>query len=142
MMKSKLPKKLQIKILTILSRNYRISTEYMLEAVMKAKLFDKKDEYKRHYWRSVIQQFMASIRDNDGNRLIFNISANRSKNRCSEYIVVAACNDPNELKAIKHRLHSYVAGLENSISVINARLAATQTLGGIIARIESDNKDE
>lgn len=87
-----------------------------------------KDKAQRSYWLGKCQQLMANIRDDEGYRMVFNIPAHKSVNRMSEYVLVAACTDPNELSAIRYRLRGNIAGLEDSIAVIDAQLGEVEKM--------------
>ena len=60
--------------------------------------------------------------------MIFNIPKGKSRNKRSEYILVGACEDENELKVIKHRLRDNITGMRNSVKVIDQRLGVIKRL--------------
>lgn len=124
----KIPKKAKKQTLMTLRTNYRIPTEQMLDAIRKEVRFDRKNKAERTYWLGKCQQLIATIRDDNGYRMVFNIPAHKSVNHCSEYVLVAACTDPNELSAIRYRLRGNVAGLEDSIAVIDAQLGEVEKM--------------
>ena len=123
-----IPKKVNKQILMSLRTNYRISTEQMLNAVWKEVHFNRQNKADRTYWLGKCQQLMTNIRDDDGYRMVFNIPAHKSVNRMSEYVLVAACTDPNELSAIRYRLRGNLAGLEDSIAVIDTQLGEVEKI--------------
>ena len=123
-----IPLNTQKKILEILKRDFRIPTEQMLHIVAKDVGADLSDRMARTFWLDKCQRLMAGIRDDDGQRMIFNIPKGKSKNGCSEYILVDACEDDNELKIIKHRLRGNISGMRNSVKVIDLRLGVIKRL--------------
>jgi len=120
--KNRFPAQAKTEILLTLRKNYRISSEKMIDIVSKAVPFDKTDKPLRAFWLNKCRKLISSIRDEDGKRMVFNIPANKSVTGRSEYVLVCTCSDPAELSAIRHRLHSDVAGLERSIDVIDAKM--------------------
>ena len=120
----KLPRKAKIRILRELRDKQRIPTEHMLEIIAKETGADLSDRLVRTFWLGKCQQLMASIRDHDGQRLVFHLSQWKSVNKRPEYIIVAACKNQDELGAIRHRLLQDVTGLENSIVVLDAQIAS------------------
>ena len=118
-----------------LRKNYRISSEKMIDIVSKAVPFDKSDKPLRAFWLDKCRKLISSIRDEDGKRMVFNIPANKSATGCSEYVLVCTCTDPSELAAIRHRLHSDVAGLEKSIDVIDIQLGTVSDIQKMLDRM-------
>jgi len=49
-------------------------------------------------------------------------------------VLVCTCTDPQELSAIRHRLHSDVAGLEKSIDVIDIQLGSVSDIQKMLDR--------
>lgn len=123
-----IPLNTQKKILEIVKRDFRIPTEQMLSLVAKDVGADLSNRMARAFWLDKCQRLMASIRDEDGQRMIFNIPKGKSKNGVSEYILVDACEDDAELKVIKHRLRGNISGMRNSIKVIDLRLGVIKRL--------------
>lgn len=128
-----MPASAKIAILAILENDLRISTDIMLRAVAQENHFNMNDPSERSYWTAKCQQFMAGIRDKQGYRMVFNVPAKSSVNHTSEYVVLSACGNKSELQAIRHRLHSYVVGLEESISQVDARIK----FGDAVAKYKS-----
>jgi len=123
-----IPLNTQKKILEILKRDFRIPTEQMLSLVAKDVGADLSNRMVRTFWLDKCQRLMAGIRDEDGQRMIFNIPKEKSKNGRSEYILVDACEDDKELKTIKHRLRGNISGMRNSVKVIDLRLGVIKRL--------------
>ena len=117
-----------------LRKNYRISSEKMIDIVSKAVPFDKSDKPLRAFWLDKCRKLISSIRDEDGKRMVFNIPATKSSTGHSEYVLVCTCTDPQELSAIRHRLHSDVAGLEKSIDVIDIQLGSVSDIQKMLDR--------
>jgi len=141
----KIPKATKIKILRILKNKLRIPTEQMLEIVAKDTGADLSDQAVRAFWLKKCQQLMASVRDQDGRRMVFSISGRSSVNGVAEYIVVAACRNADELAAINHGLRRDVAGLEESIAVLNWQLdsmaAIQRELSAAIENLKKERKN-
>lgn len=131
--KKTIPKEAKLIILAILENDLRISTDTMLRVIAKYTGAKLKDEAERRFWQSRCQQFMASIRDKEGARMVFHIPAKASVNKKPEYIIIHACSNETELQAIRHRLHSYVAGLEHS-TLWTRESGSTPLSGGISIR--------
>ena len=125
---SKIPKQGKWRILCILREDYRIPTETMLKIIAHHVPFDLHDRQQRVYWLDKCQQLMASIRDTEGRRMVFNIPRHKSINKRSEYILVGACTDPRELTVIQYRLAGSIAGLQESERVIQSQKAFIQSL--------------
>lgn len=102
--------------MTTLKKKHRISSEQMLDIVAKEITFNKNDKPVRTYWLDKCRKLISSIRNEEGRRLVFNVPKNKSVTGCSEYVLVTACTDSDELSAIRHRLHSDIAGLEKSLT--------------------------
>lgn len=105
-----------------MENDLRISTDTMLRVIAKHTGAKIEHDAERRFWQSRCQQLMASIRDQDGVRMVFHIPAKASVNKQPEYIIIHACTNEAELQSIRHRLHSYVVGLEHSISAVEARI--------------------
>lgn len=114
--------------MTTLKKKHRISSEQMLDIVAKEITFNKNDKPVRAYWLDKCRKLISSIRNEEGRRLVFNIPKNKSVTGCSEYVLVAACTDSDELSAIRHRLHSDIASLEKSIDVIDIQLGSVDDM--------------
>lgn len=110
-----------MKILSELKNHARISTEKMLEYIGEEIDEDMTHPLVRSYWLGRCQVLMSSIRDTMGYRMVFNIPEKNSRNKCSEYVVVAADANMTELEAIGFRMRNNIAGLENSVAVIDDR---------------------
>lgn len=120
-------------ILAILENDLRISTDTMLRVVRQHVQFDMRNTAERRYWQTKCRQLMAGMRDEDGVRMVLNVPAKASVNKVSEYVVISACSNKAELQAIRHRLHSYVAGLEESISKLDARIRMSDAVRRYLA---------
>ena len=140
--KPKIPRKAKIRILRELRDKQRIPTEHMLEIIAKETGADLSDRLVRTVWLGNCQQLMASIRDQDGQRLVFHLSRWKSVNKRPEYIIVAACKNQDELGAIRHRLLQDAMGLENSIAVVEAQIASITAIRAGIDRIISGLRED
>ena len=74
------------------------------------------------YRKRLGQRLMASIRDEEGCREVLA--------RGSEYIVVECCSDQQDLKAIRHRIHSQMNGLDDSAGKVRRRIRVLDRLVG------------
>ena len=74
------------------------------------------------YRKRLGQRLMASIRDEEGRREVLA--------RGSEYIVVECCSDQQALKAIRHRIHSQMNGLDDSAGKVRRRIRVLDRLVG------------
>ena len=73
------------------------------------------------YRKRLGQRLMASIRDEEGRREVLA--------RGSEYIV-ECCSDQQALKAIRHRIHSQMNGLDDSAGKVRRRIRVLDRLVG------------
>lgn len=115
-----------MKILSELKNHARISTEKMLEYIGEEIDEDMKHPIVRCYWLGRCQVLMRSIRDSAGYRMVFNVPEKNSRNKCSEYVVVAADANMKELEAIGYRMRNNINGLEHSIAVIDDRFCEVE----------------
>ena len=74
------------------------------------------------YRKRLGQRLMASIRDEEGRREVLA--------RGSEYIVVECCSERQALKAIRHRIHSQMNGLDDSAGKVRRRIRVLDRLVG------------
>ena len=110
-----------MKILSELKNHARISTEKILEYIGEEIDENMTNPLVRSYWLGRCQLLMSSIRDSMGYRMVFNVPEKNSRNKCSEYVVVAADANMTELEAIGFRMRNNINGLEHSIAVIDDR---------------------
>ena len=125
---NRIPIQARFQILSFLRENYRIPTETMLDIIACYVPFNRRDAQQRAYWLDKCQQLMSSIRDTEGRRMVFNIPKHQSIHKCSEYIMVGACTDPQELAVIQYRLNGSIVGLQESEKVIEDQKAFLQSL--------------
>lgn len=131
MKKYELPNSAKRIILAVLENDLRISTEAMLK-IVEREAGKATDDMER---QSKCRRLMACIRDRDGRRMVFHVPAKASANHKAEYVLISACTDPNELQAVRHRLHSYVAGLENSLFAVNERIHLNEAVRHYLAAL-------
>lgn len=82
---------------------------------------DINDPLVRRYWLGRCQHLLRSITDHTGKRMVFHVPEKNSRNKCSEYVLVAGDASLEELSAIGYRMRNNIAGIENSIAVIDDR---------------------
>ena len=67
------------------------------------------------YRKRLGQRLMATIRDESGKREVLAASG-------GEYVIVDCCNDPQKLKAIRHRIQAQMNGLDMSAGKVRKRV--------------------
>ena len=67
------------------------------------------------YRKRLGQRLMATIRDESGKREVLAASG-------GEYVIVDCCNDPQKLKAIRHRIQAQINGLDVSAGKVRKRV--------------------
>lgn len=124
-----IPNEARIEILSILASDMRISTDMVETILRKHGITHDPETLQRSYRLAAGQRLMASLRDGKGKREVLAVP---SENGRMEYIVVDACNDERKLRAVRHRLHQSIAGLENTSGKVRARLRFLDRLSGFI----------
>lgn len=115
----RIPSKAEKEILASLAENMRISTSEIDAILNRHRVKRDSAALQRSYRLAVGQRLMSSLRDENGQREVLAV---RSDNGGMEYIVLDGCNDANKLRAIRHKLHQSIAGLENSSGKVRSRL--------------------
>ena len=67
------------------------------------------------YRKRLGQRLMSTIRDETGKREVLAASG-------GEYVIVDCCNDPQKLKAIRHRIQAQMNGLDMSAGKVQKRV--------------------
>lgn len=134
MKKYELPNSAKRIILAVLENDLRISTEAMLK-IIEREAGKATDDMERQFRQAKCRRLMAGIRDREGRRMVFHVPAKASANHKAEYVLISACTDPNELQAVRHRLHSYVAGLEDSLFAVNERIHLNEAVRRYLAAL-------
>ena len=112
-----LPLEAEVEILEKLGADLRIAAILKKHGV-EADVERLQDSYRKRLG----QRLMASIRDEEGRREVLA--------RGSEYIVVECCSDQQALKAIRHRIHSQMNGLDDSAGKVRRRIRVLDRLVG------------
>lgn len=129
MKKHELPNSAKRIILAVLENDLRISTEAMLK-IVEREAGKATDDMERQFRQAKCRRLMAGIRDREGRRMVFH-----SANHKAECVLISACTDPNELQAVRHWLHSYVAGLEDSLFAVNERIHLNEAVRRYLAAL-------
>ncbi len=109
-------------IYSILAKEMRISTKQMDTILAKHGVRRDPEALQRAYRLSVGQQMVADVRDEDGKREVLASRANGE----TEYIVLEACNDPQKLNEIQHRLKAQISGLVETAQKVDERSGTLQ----------------
>ena len=124
-MKPKIPQKAEIEILETLSEQMCISGAQIVDILKRHGVSADTEALQYSYRRRLGQQFLASLRDEDGRRDVFAVSDGTGG---TEYVVIEGCSDRNKLKRIWHRLNSQTSGLDNSSVKVKDRLERLNTI--------------
>ncbi len=110
-----LPPEAQQEILNRLSVETRISSQEIAAILKKHGVCGDIDALQDTYRKRLGQRLMATIRDESGKREVLATSG-------GEYVIVGCCNDPQKLKAIRHRIQAQMNGLDMSIVKVQKRV--------------------
>ena len=114
-----LPREAQARIDALLSKRFRIGTDE-LEAILKeCDVAGDPEALQKSYRKAVAQRYMASIRDEDGKREILAVYNPDATD--TEYVVLDACNDRDQLGSLLRRLEHQKTGLNNSALKVRRR---------------------
>lgn len=117
-----LPLEAEVEILEKLGADLRIGSGEIAAILKKHGVEADVERLQDSYRKRLGQRLMASIRDEEGRREVLA--------RGSEYIVVECCSDQQALKAIRHRIHSQMNGLDDSASKVRRRIRVLDRLVG------------
>ena len=113
---SSLPPDAQREILNRLSTETRISSQEIAAILERHGVCGDIDALQDAYRkRRLGQRLMATIRDESGKREVLAASG-------GEYVIVDCCNDPQKLKAIRHRIQAQMNGLDMSAGKVQKRV--------------------
>lgn len=115
-----LPLEAEQEVLETLYANLRISSGEIAAILKKYDVRADAERLQDSYRKRLGQRLMASIRDEEGRREVLA--------RGSEYIVVECCSDQQILKAIRHRIHSQMNGLDDSAGKVRRRIRVLDRL--------------
>ena len=110
----KLPLPAQQEIMERLSTRMRISSQEIAAILEKHGVCGDIDALQDAYRKRLGQRLMAAIRDESGKREVLSASG--------EYVIVDCCNDPQKLKAIRHRIQAQMNGLDVSAGKVRKRV--------------------
>lgn len=117
-----LPLEAEVEILEKLGADLRIGSGEIAAILKKHGVEADVERLQDSYRKRLGQRLMASIRDEEGRREVLA--------RGSEYIVVECCSDQQALKAIRHRIHSRMNGLDDSAGKVRRRIRVLDRLVG------------
>ena len=119
MKRNALPREAQVRIDALLSARFRIGTDE-LEAILKeCGVTGDPEALQKSYRKAVAQRYMASIRDEDGKREILAVYNPDATD--TEYVVLDACNDRDQLGSLLRRLEHQKTGLNSSALKVRRR---------------------
>ena len=127
-----LPLGAQEEILDKLFSDMRIRSDDILKILKKYEVAGDEEALQDSYRRRVGQRLMASIRDEVGKREVL-------FGKGKEYVVIECCNDPDQLKAIRHRIENQMEGMNNSAGKVSSRIKVVERFS---ARRKKNKREE
>ena len=110
-----LPPDAQREILGRLSTETRISSQEIAAILKRHGVCGDIDALQDAYRKRLGQRLTSTIRDEAGKREVLAASG-------GEYVIVDCCNDPQKLKAIRHRIQAQMNGLDVSARKVRKRV--------------------
>ena len=110
-----IPPDAQTEILQKLSAETKITSCEIAEILKKHDVCGDMDALQDAYRKRLGQRLMSTIRDETGKREVLAASG-------GEYVIVDCCNDPQKLKAIRHRIQAQMNGLDVSAGKVRKRV--------------------
>lgn len=110
-----IPPDAQTEILQKLSAETKITSGEIAEILKKHDICGDIDALQDAYRKRLGQRLMSTIRDEAGKREVLAASG-------GEYVIVDCCNDPQKLKAIRHRIQAQMNGLDVSAGKVRKRV--------------------
>ena len=110
-----IPPDAQTEILQKLSAETKITSGEIAEILKKHDICGDIDALQDAYRKRLGQRLMSTIRDETGKREVLAASG-------GEYVIVDCCNDPQKLKAIRHRIQAQMNGLDVSAGKVRKRV--------------------
>ena len=110
-----IPPDAQTEILQKLSAETKITSGEIAEILKKHDICGDIDALQDAYRKRLGQRLMSTIRDETGKREVLAASG-------GEYVIVDCCNDPQKLKAIRHRIQAQMNGLDMSAGKVQKRV--------------------
>ena len=96
-----------------------------------AEVYPLADALQDAYRKRLGQRLMATIRDESGKREVLAASG-------GEYVIVDCCNDPQKLKAIRHRIQAQMNGLDVSAGKVRKRVRFLERFASWVRKETSD----
>ena len=126
-----LPPDAQREILNRLSAETRISSQEIAAILKRHGVCGDMDALQDGYRKRLGQRLMSTIRDETGKREVLAASG-------GEYVIVDCCNDPQKLKAIRHRIQAQMNGLDVSAGKVRKRVRFLERFASWVRKETSD----
>lgn len=126
-----IPPDAQAEILQKLSAETKITSCEIAEILKKHDVCGDMDALQDAYRKRLGQRLMSTIRDEAGKREVLAASG-------GEYIIVDCCNDPQKLKAIRHRIQAQMNGLDVSAGKVRKRVRFLERFTSWVRKETSD----
>ena len=126
-----IPPDAQTEILQKLSAETKITSGEIAEILKKHDICGDIDALQDAYRKRLGQRLMSTIRDEAGKREVLAASG-------GEYIIVDCCNDPQKLKAIRHRIQAQMNGLDVSAGKVRKRVRFLERFASWMRKETSD----
>ena len=126
-----IPPDVQAEILQKLSAETKITSCEIAEILKKHDVCGDMDALQDAYRKRLGQRLMSTIRDETGKREVLAASG-------GEYVIVDCCNDPQKLKAIRHRIQAQMNGLDVSAGKVRKRVRFLERFASWVRKETSD----
>ena len=126
-----IPPDAQTEILQKLSAETKITSGEIAEILKKHDVCGDMDALQDAYRKRLGQRLMSTIRDETGKREVLAASG-------GEYVIVDCCNDPQKLKAIRHRIQAQMNGLDVSAGKVRKRVRFLERFASWVRKETSD----
>ena len=126
-----IPPDAQAEILQKLSAETKITSGEIAEILKKHDICGDIDALQDAYRKRLGQRLMSTIRDEAGKREVLAASG-------GEYVIVDCCNDPQKLKAIRHRIQAQMNGLDVSAGKVHKRVRFLERFASWVRKETSD----
>ena len=129
--RTEIPPDAQTEILQKLSAETKITSGEIAEILKKHDICGDMDALQDAYRKRLGQRLMSTIRDEAGKREVLAASG-------GEYVIVDCCNDPQKLKAIRHRIQAQMNGLDVSAGKVRKRVRFLERFASWVRKETSD----
>ena len=126
-----IPPDAQTEILQKLSAETKITSGEIAEILKKHDICGDIDALQDAYRKRLGQRLMSTIRDETGKREVLAASG-------GEYVIVDCCNEPQKLKAIRHRIQAQMNGLDVSAGKVRKRVHFLERFASWVRKETSD----